>query len=234
MIFALIVGLVIGFFVSIPPGPIAVAVMKQALDGKFRPGIQIGVGASTMDTIYSLIAIFASTAIVGSLRHAFTMNGWVMLGFQIACITTLVVLGLSYFKVKTKDVAKEERREMEQEERARKMGFSSPYLIGIIMSITNLATPTFLPTVFGIAGYLHANNYVDNSVGECVLYALGFGSGAALWFVVLLRTMYKWRTKISENFVARIYVFAGWSFIIFAAILALRIAIGTDWSTFPH
>lgn len=229
MIGAFFVGLVVGFFLSIPPGPIAVAVMRQAIEGHYKPGMKIGLGASTMDTIYSLIAIFASSALLVSLQTALTVNGWLKVLFQLACIVTLVVLGLRYFKPTTKEVVETERKELEQEERARKMGGSSYYFIGIVMSVTNLASPTFIPSLIFIAGYLHANDLVDSSVPESVAYALGFGSGAALWFILLLRTLYKWRARLSASFISRLYIFAGWSFMVFAAILAFHIIVDTNW-----
>src|SRR4051812_41717502 len=230
MILAFLIALVVGFGLSIPPGPIAVAVMRQALEGNYKPGMQIGLGAATMDTIYSMIAIFASSALVATLKSALTLNVWVMLAFQVACIATLIVLGIRYFKATTKQVVETEKKEMIQEERARKLGKGkSSYFIGIVMSVTNLASPTFLPTLFAVASYFHANNMVDNSIGQCVAYGLGFGCGAALWFILLLRTLYKWRARLSSGFIARLYQFAGWSFILFAAILIFHIIVGTDW-----
>jgi putative LysE/RhtB family amino acid efflux pump len=231
MILALVIGLVLGYVLSIPPGPIAVAVIKHALDGNAKSGMQLGLGASTMDTIYSLIAIFASTAIVGTLRTTIVSNPWILIGFQIAAVVTLVVLGFRYLHANSKNVEKSAEHEQAQEERAKKMGFKAPYLMGAMISIANLATPTFLPTLIGFAGYLHAKDLVDNSVGQCVLYAFGFGAGAALWFVTLLRVLYKWRTKLGANFISIIFRFAGWSFFLFAAILLVRVLLDTDWGT---
>jgi threonine/homoserine/homoserine lactone efflux protein len=230
MILAFIIALVVGFGLSIPPGPIAVAVMRQALEGNYKPGIQIGLGAATMDTIYSMIAIFASSALVATLKSALSLNVWVMLAFQVGSIITLVVLGIRYLKPTTKQVVETEKKEMMQEERARKLGKGkSSYFVGIVMSVTNLASPTFLPTLFAVASFFHVNNMVDNSVAQCVAYGFGFGSGAALWFVLLLRTIFKWRARLSANFISRLYQFAGWSFILFAAILVFHIIVGTDW-----
>ena len=229
MILAFLSGLVAAYVLSIPPGPIAVAVIKQALDGHARSGLQIGLGASTMDTFYSLIAIFASTAIVGSLRTTIADHPWLLFAFQVAAVATLVVLGFRYLHATNNSLEKSTQSEQAQEERAKKMGLKAPFLMGAMISIANLAAPTFLPSLIGVAGFMHANNLVDNSIAQCTLYALGFGSGAALWFITLLKVLYKWRLRLGANFIAIIYRFAGWSFFVFAAIMVVEMAIYTDW-----
>jgi len=232
MIGALLVGLFVGFFLSIPPGPIAVAVMKQAIDGDYRYGLKVGLGASTMDTIYSLCAIFASTAIIDTLQEALQDFAWMKLVFQLVCVVAFVIVGVRYLKPTSRKVVDTARKEEQQEERARKMGYNSPYLVGILMSIANLASPTFLPMLIAVASYLHANDLVSNDAGQCVAYGFGFGSGAALWFLVLLKTIYRWRTRLSAGFIARIYRFAGLSFIFFALLLAFNVIRTTDWGTY--
>ncbi len=200
--------------------------MRQALEGNYRAGLKIGLGASTMDTIYSMIAVFASSAFVLSLKDLFTLNPWLLLTFQVLCIGTLVVLSLRYFKATTVQVAATEQKEMAQEERVHKMGLQSNYLLGIWMSITNLASPTFIPSLIAVASFMHAKNLVDNSVAESVCYAIGFGAGAAGWFLVVLRTVYRLRSRLSAGFISRLYRFAAWSFVVFAIILTVNVVIG--------
>ena len=182
-----------------------------------------------MDTFYSLIAIFASTAIVGSLRTTIADHPWLLFAFQVAAVATLVVLGFRYLHATNNSLEKSTQSEQAQEERAKKMGLKAPFLMGAMISIANLAAPTFLPSLIGVAGFMHANNLVDNSIAQCTLYALGFGSGAALWFITLLKVLYKWRLRLGANFIAIIYRFAGWSFFVFAAIMVVEMAIYTDW-----
>lgn len=232
MIGALFIGLAVGFFLSIPPGPIAVAVMKQSIEGNYKHGLGVGLGASTMDTIYSLFAIFASSAIIVTLQNALRDFAWMQLAFQVICVIAFVIVGVRYLKPTTKKVAETAQQEERQEERARKMGYNSPYLVGILMSIANLASPTFIPMLIAVAGYLHANDLVSSDVGECIAYAVGFGGGAALWFFVLLKTIYKWRTRLSAGFISRIYQFAGLSFIFFAIVLAFNVIRTTRWSDY--
>lgn len=230
MLLAFVVGISVGFVLSMPPGPIAVAVMRQAFDGRPKAGVAIGLGAASMDILYSLIAIFASSAIVVSLKDVITGNLWLLLLLQTAAVVTLIILGFRYLKPSPKNVADTAKKEQLQEDKARKMGASQPYGIGIMMSIVNLPSPTFLPSLIGIASYLHANDWVDDSFGECMLYAVGFGVGAALWFTSLMRVLYSMRERISPSFVGTIYKITGASFLLFALLLLYNVITSTEWS----
>jgi hypothetical protein len=47
---------------------------------------------------------------------------------------------------------------------------------------------------------------------------------------VVLCTVYTLRAKLSGNFITRLYQLAGWSFVLFAAILTYYVVVGTKWS----
>lgn len=230
MLTALIVGIIVGLVLSLPPGPISVAVMRHALAGEFRYGLLIGIGAATMDTLYSLAAIFASTALIGAVKETVLSNGWLLLILQIAAVVVMVSLGFKYTKPTQADVRATAGTQASSEARAEKMGGKRPYVVGIVMSIVNLPSPTFLPSLIAVATYLHANNWVDSSIVESVSYAVGFGVGAALWFGTVLRTIHTIRNRISPTFIGRVYTFTGASFFLFAVVLLYNIVRATSWS----
>jgi threonine/homoserine/homoserine lactone efflux protein len=101
MVTALCVGLVVGFVLAIPPGPITLACLRQALAGQTREGVALALAASAMDIVYALLAAMASSALVGALRDIATGNAWYLLAFQGGCIVVLVVLGLHYWRPTT-------------------------------------------------------------------------------------------------------------------------------------
>src|SRR4029453_6753692 len=96
MVPALLVGLVVGFVLAIPPGPIAIACLSQALAGEARGGVGLALRAPAVGIGFALLAAFASSALVGALRGLVTDNAWYLLAFQGGCIVALVVLGLHY------------------------------------------------------------------------------------------------------------------------------------------
>jgi threonine/homoserine/homoserine lactone efflux protein len=234
MLLSGLVGLAAGFVLAIPPGPIAVAIIKQGILRNGRAGTQIGIGAATMDMLYAFIAAFASSALVTALKDKITGNEWLMLAFQIVSIGVLVFLGIRYLRPSTKSIHDTEAKEAAQEKKAERLGFSSPFIIGVLIALTNLASPTFLPSFIFVIGLFQSRGWIGHFTGDNILYAVGFGIGTAIWFLLLLRTITMLRNKLSPNFVSIIYNIAAGSMLIFACILAYHVAVATPWSSLLH
>lgn len=229
MVLSLLIGLVVGFTMSIPPGPISVAVIRQGIQGNFRSGLKIGAGASGMDILYALAAAFASSAIILNLEQFLRGHAWLELLFQLVCIALLIVLGLKYFTAGTEDLHHTEEKEQAGESRAQKLGFSSPVMLGILMGVMNLANPSFLPSLIAVAGFLQAKEWIVQSPGGSALYAVGFGIGVFLWFTLLLRIILRLRHRLPTTYFTYIFKFAGGAFLLFAVVLAFRVVFATKW-----
>ena len=230
MLTALVVGVVVSFGMAILPGPISIAVIKQALDGRYRDGVIMAMSASGTDVLYALIAAFASNAIFSTVRTAVMEQQWVMLLFQVVCVVVLVLLGMKYYRATVKTAVETQQAEAAQEAKARRLGLKSPAMLGVMIAVTNLASPTFLPTLTGMVTYLHLNDWIKPGAWNNVSFAVGFGVGAFLWFFLLLRFLHARRERIPANFIGRIYKFAGLTFLFFAGIIAYHIAIETSWA----
>lgn len=231
MLSSLALGIILGFALSIAPGPIAVAFMKKAVVGEYRPAFMTGLGAASMDVLFNLLAAFASSALVIQLSNLFLRNRWLSLLFQIVCVAVLIVLGVRYFR-QQHNIAEERHvmeQEAEQEQRARKFSHGSPFFLGVMLAITNLATPTFFPSMVAAVSYLHAEGFLMRDIGSSVLYAVGFGIGTTVWFIILLRFFVKHRTKLSPTFINTMFKVAGATFLLFAAFLVYNVASSTLW-----
>lgn len=229
MILAPLAGILLGFFLSIPPGPISVAIIKKGIQGEKDFGRMIGAGAAGIDILYAVIAAFASSAIVTSLGDFLLDNQWFELIFQVACILILIFLGYRYFHATAEDLAESNEEEKEQEEKARKYGAKSGLMVGVFMALMNLANPSFLPTMIGVAGFLHAEGILSTSPIVNGLYAIGFGVGVFLWFLLLLRIVIHMSARLPLTYFNYVFRFAGGAFFLFALIIAVRVAFSTDW-----
>src|SRR4029434_9368806 len=85
------------------------------------------------------------------------------------------------------------------EARGRLRGDVSPALSGVLLALTNLANPMFLPSLIFVMSLLQVRGWVGHAVGDHLMYALGFGGGAALWYVLLLRTVTHLRAQFSPT-----------------------------------
>ncbi len=234
MITALALGIVAGFVLSIAPGPIAIAAIKNVLHGQNRAGLLIAVGAAVMDMIFAMMAAFASSAIVLTLVDFVQGHAWLRLLLQVACIAILVFMGLRYLKSGTASIADSSTKEKEQEQRAKKLGLSSPFFIGVLLALMNLATPTFLPSLIGVMSYLRTNPFTSRFAGlgfwDNVMIAVGFGMGAFLWFLLIMQLLLKYRSRLPANFITHIYRFAGYAFLFFAVLLVYNVLTSVNWS----
>ncbi len=232
MIGALLLGVLSGFVLSIPPGPLSAAVTKHSVSASYRTGLMIAVGGAVMDVVYVLIAAFASSALVVTLVNLLTGSGWPPLIFQVLCIIILLVMGIRY--VRHKDHLKAEQKiyrvEQAQEEKAQKLGHPSPFFIGVLIAIANLAAPAFIPSMISVVSYLQANHWLSGRADDNILYAVGFGTGTTLWFSLVARMLVKHRSKFSPDVLSTIYRFAGGTLIVCACILAYHVALSTNWS----
>jgi threonine/homoserine/homoserine lactone efflux protein len=221
-----------GFVLCIPPGPLAIAVTKHGVEGHFRPGLMLALGAALMDVVYILLSTFASSAIVLALQQLIKETVWFPLLFQIACIILLLFLGIRYSTPEQREKATQqsEKAELAQEERARELGHATPFFVGILIAVTNLASPTFLPSMITFVGFLHGTGWLQRGVLPSVFFSVGFGMGTLLWFFCVLRVLLRFRKSISQNFVSNIYRFAGATLIAFAAIIAYHAVTATEWS----
>jgi threonine/homoserine/homoserine lactone efflux protein len=232
MISALLLGALSGFVLSIPPGPLSAAVTKHSVSESFRAGFMVALGGAAMDIVYVMIAAFASSAIVTTLINLVTANGWVLLGFQLVCIIALMVMGISYMRHK-KDPGEESRIikvEETQEEKARRLGYTSPFFVGVLIAVANLASPMFIPSMISVVSYIQANGLLHRNAPDNIAYAVGFGTGTTCWFTLVVSVLVRYRSKFSMNVLANINRFAGGTFIVCACLLTYHVLMSTDWS----
>lgn len=225
MFTALLLGTCLGFTLSIPPGPLALAFMKKAVSKHYKDAMLVGIGAAVMDIFYNLLAAFASSALVVWLSNVFLENRWLSVLFQALCVVVLLVLGIRYLMDKHNPKAERHMIEKEraQEERARKLGHSSPFFLGTLIAFTNLATPTFLPSMIAVISYMQAQGFLERSFSASIFYAFGFGIGTTVWFAVMLRFIMRHHEKLSAGFITMVFRIAGGAFILFAIIIVYNV-----------
>ncbi|MDX9881849.1 MAG: LysE family transporter [Prolixibacteraceae bacterium] len=97
-------GLIVGFLVSVPLGPIGVLVVQRTVNKSRYSGLFSGMGAATSDTFYAIVAGFSLTIIIDFIRQHQML-------FQI--LGTLILLALGFyifFKNPVRDLKRNRRR----------------------------------------------------------------------------------------------------------------------------
>jgi len=157
-------GLIIGFSIAAPVGPIGVLCIRRTLTEGRLSGFVTGLGAATADGIYGAIAAFGLTFISNILIH---QQGWIRLvgGFF------LCYLGIKTFLTSP----------LKPTSSIKNIAFSSNYASTFFLTLTNPLTILFFTAVVAGLGVGSASrNYFSAGV-----LVVGVFIGSTLWWLLL-------------------------------------------------
>jgi len=182
---AFIFGFVVGFFTTIPVGPINIAVMMKGLSGKTGQGLMIGAGSGWMDIVYCAAAMFGISSL--------NTNPSIELVFRIATFGIFFFLGIktTFFKIREAKVSKSEESP----------GFKRYFLLGIVLYLSN---PSFIAYWITVAGIIHGYHILAASSYNNLLFSLGTGFGTTGWFFILLELVEKQKMKLDKLLIEKI------------------------------
>lgn len=161
---ALLRGLLLGFAIAAPVGPIGVLCIRRTLAQGRAIGFISGLGAATADVLYGCIAAFGLTAISELLVR---QQGWLRLaGGLFLCYLGIRIL-LS--RPSAEPAAAESR------------GFVSAYFSTLLLTLTNPMTILSFVAVF--AGLGVGRN--GNGYAAAAAVVLGVFLGSAAWWLLL-------------------------------------------------
>ncbi|WP_416676715.1 LysE/ArgO family amino acid transporter [Egbenema bharatensis] len=171
-------GLIIGFSIAVPVGPIGILCIRRTLsDGQFI-GLLSGLGAATADAIYGCIAGFGLTFVSGLLT---SHVGW----FRVIGGLFLCYLGVRTALAKPSETAAT----------AQGRGWLGAYLSTLFLTLTNPATILSFIAVFAGLGLATAGgNY-----GAAVLLVSGVFLGSALWWLLLSSGVGLFRSRLTPK-----------------------------------
>ena len=158
-------GLVIGFSIAAPVGPIGVLCIRRTLAGGRAAGFAAGLGAATADALYGAVAGFGltvvSTALVGR-------QGWLrLIGGAFLCW-----LGARTFLARPAEAAAQA---------AGGAGLLGAYASTLVLTLTNPMTILSFAAVFAGLGLGAAGG----GYGAAAVLVLGVFAGSALWWLAL-------------------------------------------------
>ena len=206
----LVRGLIIGFAIAAPVGPIGVLCIQRTL-GKGRIyGLLSGLGAATADGTYGLIAGFGLTFISSFLIG---QQLWIRLIGGVF----LLYLGLRII------LSKPAQREREQATTIKGENLLAAYVSTLFLTLTNPLTILSFAAIFAGIGAGGANrSYISAAV-----LVLGVFLGSALWWVILSSGVSILRTKLNTQALRWVNRISGAIIITFGvlALLSLRVAL---------
>ena len=171
-------GLVIGFSIAAPVGPIGVLCIRRTLTDGRASGLATGLGAATADGMYGCVAGFGLTFISGILIDQQT---WLRL---------FGGLFLCYLGIKTLL-----SKPVEQAATAGGRGLLGSYASTFLLTVTNPMTILSFAAIF--AGLGLANT--DGSYVSALILVLGVFLGSASWWLLLSGGVGLFREKFNTQ-----------------------------------
>ena len=200
-------GLVAGFIIAAPVGPVGILCIQRTLSRGIAIGLSAGVGGAVADTIFGGVAAFGLTFIAEFLlRH----ETWMRLGGGLL----LLVLGVHgcLKKHETLTPAPPSVR-----------GVAGDVVSAFILTITNPMTIlTFSPVFLAVGAVVEAD---DRRAAWTLI--LGVLAGSGLWWVILCGLAELFRRKINSARIAIIHrVSAGFILLFGMLVLLSTTAVG--------
>jgi threonine/homoserine/homoserine lactone efflux protein len=191
-------GLIIGFAMAVPIGPIGIMCIRKTLAEGHSRGLIIGFGAATADSLYGSIAVFGLTFISDVIA---SQHFWVSLvGGGL-----LLFLGIRTFRAKRKDPIIP----------FDKKGLLGSYISAFLLALTNPVTIFAFVAVFAAFGLGHRLDIIS----ACTL-VLGVFTGSFLWFLTLGYVATLFRKKLDSGGLRWVNKISG-ALIILSGVVAL-------------
>ncbi|HUR57981.1 MAG TPA: LysE family transporter [Opitutaceae bacterium] len=165
----LLKGLLLGFSIAAPVGPIGLLCIRRSIVDGRRAGFVSGLGAATADGIYGAIAALGLTAMMNLL---FAYRAWLQVGGG----AFLVYLGIATLRSRPDVVGQRVRSRSEGGSELPTCAFASTFFLTLANPMTILS---FL-AIFAGAGV-----EVGRGILPPVLMVLGVFLGSAAWWLIL-------------------------------------------------
>ncbi|MDP4183943.1 MAG: LysE family transporter [Bacteroidota bacterium] len=201
-------GIIIGFAVSLPLGPIGVLCIQRTVNKNWRAGFYSGLGAASSDALYAVIAGFSLTYIINFIKVHEILFQW---------LAAIVVFFLGVHIFATNPVS--EIRKF----RRKGSTYLQDYLSTLIVTFSNpLSIFVFLAVFAGSGIVLHLSHPFD-----ALLVLVGIFSGACSWWLILTSLVNRFRHKLNLRVLWWFNKLAGASIIVFVMVSMILMLSGS-------
>ena len=194
MLLGFISGLVLGFCLAIPPGPINFAVFEKCIHRQRRAALRLILGGVTGDAFYCLIVIIyqLSSELLELVKVFSSVAGGLFLA------------GLGLFYILRHQAPPLPSAEIEFDR-----AHHGHYLTGVLIALSN---PFFIVAMIGVTEILYSVGLLYLDLGNNLLFILGFQAGTFSW----LWSIGHFCANHSHHFAGsqrRIQRYCGWIFL---------------------
>ena len=197
-------GIIIGFALAVPVGPIGILCIKRSLVGGTRSGLVVGLGGATADIVYALAAAFGVSLIIDFVD---SQQLWMRL------IGGCILLGAGFHLTRSRPSALTPAKWESTNTRA--------YISTLFLALTNPLTLLAFAAAFSTIGA----QTMTGQVIPLVLLISGVFLGSLTWFSLLAGLARLFRQRLTARGIDIINKIAGALLMLFGVVglyLALR------------
>lgn len=196
MLVPFLVGLLIGFLMCIPIGPINVWVMNTYLKQNQTKALSIAAGGSIMDFVYFAIILSGLSFV--------TFNPQMVMGFKVVGILVIILLGIK--ELRAKSINAEDLKIKESTRGKLMKGPSSYFVLGVIIYTAN---PTLIVTMSGLGAFVKSLELFAFSEANILLVSMGLAFGSFSWFYFLIFLVKKFEEVIRNKYIHKFSLISG-------------------------
>ena len=207
MISSFFLGLLTGFSLSIPIGPINLTVINEAFRKGFARAVLIGLGGVTADTFYCAMAFLGFSPFLSKVKFL-----WPSLQFVGGVI--VFVIGIRYLVCGTVDFIL-----MDRTESSIRHHITKAFPIGFFMGISNFS----LFILWGGVNTLFiSHGWLEPDLRIILITIAGICAGSSAWFVLISFLVGRLHRQISPEMIAQVARVCGFLLVVFGLILCYR------------
>ena len=204
MFTAALLGFALGWFGSIPvAGPISALVVTRGIQGRFRAGAFIALGAGLAEAMYAFLAFWGFSTFLSDYPLIEPIS-------RAAAAVILFGLGISFVRTKT--------MEAKTEEKPRESAIGS-FVLGTMLCLLN---PTLIATWGATVTMLYSSKLVDFSSAQAAPFAAGACVGIAGWFLTLLWIIRRYKGRFTTAALTRVVRIVGVVLLLIATWFAIN------------
>jgi threonine/homoserine/homoserine lactone efflux protein len=191
-------GLILGFSIAAPVGPIGLLCIQRTLDQGRQTGFISGLGAASADAVYGSLAAFGLSAVL------VWLSPW-QTGLEIGGAAFLVWLGIMSMRKQPSAI---------QENNYSMTGLLKAYISTFLLTLSNPATILSFLAIFSGAGLVSSQT---NGGTSSLIMVAGVFCGSALWWLLLsfFVSVFRNRFMANVNLLRWINRVAGWILVVF-------------------
>ncbi len=174
-------GVLIGFLVSAPIGPVGILCIKRVINRGVFQGFATGLGASLGDGFYSALAAFGLT---------FVLNFLIREEFWFRLIGGLVLIGIGILWLLKKNKYEGFKK---NPQKSRHVG--EAFTTAFLLNLANPVTLLVYLALFSGFGLANASAHIFSAFS----LVLGVIMGAAAWWFLLVEVVALFRKKLTEK-----------------------------------